>query len=412
MVTQQVLRVPAGVAHTLALLGAIAWLPHAAAASPNLANSSSARERVVLVELRAGDNAKLAKSRAGLTASLESQPGIALRTNPELDAALAGLDYHRAAMDATKALDSARTAFGRLDCKHVDTSTMSAIGVFAGMQAAEAPVAESLRVAYTYRLLCADSAGRRTDAMRAASRLRTLRGPLPPRGIGAAVWARYPEVDAATNVLMARLTITGPHGAKVWVDHTNRGAAPVTVIVARGIHRVALATKADHVSKLIHVTSDSASTNLVPAPRAAVWRQVRARVAAWRRKTSSPSRAGLAALMKDTGVRFAIVITGPQAVVWGVRDSAPVAQRLGVAPIAAPEKLAAIIVDGAREFDGQAPRTAVPLLVGKHGATTPKKQPQKWWVYASIIGAVAVGAGIIISRDLATDRQRIQLSWP
>ena len=41
-----------------------------------------------------------------------------------------------------------------------------------------------------------------------------------------------------------------------------------------------------------------------------------------------------------------------------------------------------------------------------------KKKPLAWWVYASIIGAVAVGTAIIIANETADDRQRIEVSFP
>ena len=41
-----------------------------------------------------------------------------------------------------------------------------------------------------------------------------------------------------------------------------------------------------------------------------------------------------------------------------------------------------------------------------------KDPPTKWWVYASVIGAVAAGVAIIYATDTGSDRQRVELHVP
>ena len=58
-------------------------------------------------------------------------------------------------------------------------------------------------------------------------------------------------------------------------------------------------------------------------------------------------------------------------------------------------------------------RTQVPEA-SDAGAPLPPdddKPRQKWWVYAGIVGAVAIAGGLVLANDLANDRQRIELRW-
>lgn len=141
------------------------------------------------------------------------------------------------------------------------------------------------------------------------------------------------------------------------------------------------------------------------------WDHARATVRAWRSGSASANALAIADLLTEVGVRFAILLwEGDRAEVWTLPPLARAARRVTSGIMRAPIPLAAAIRDEATRLNGQDPDADVQILT--QPAKKEEKKRQKWWVYASIIGAVAVGASIILAGDLATDRQRIELSYP
>jgi len=371
-------------------------------------------EAVVVIDLRTGDTAVQRANRAALAANLAKVGGIELPQDPILSAALAGERVESAAAD--NALGSAREAYGAVDCAAARSAAHDAILRYAALQAAGDPTEPQLRKAHVYELLCAHSQDDTDAAQRAASQLRQLGASAAPQGVGATVWDRYPAVDAATNVFMAKLTVTTvPAGAEVWVDHVSAGAAPVTVTLPSGPHLFAAATGKGSASRFVDVSKETekGAVSLWLDEKTSRWDRVRRTVAGWRSGENPADAIALGVLMTEVGVRFACVVAGTDQVeVWGVPGQQKAARRLGTAKTTAHFELGAIVLDQVALWEGRIDETE---LLGGAGVTHSKrgaKKPQKWWVYAVIVGAVALGAGILLAGNLADDHQRIELTWP
>ena len=61
---------------------------------------------------------------------------------------------------------------------------------------------------------------------------------------------------------------------------------------------------------------------------------------------------------------------------------------------------------------GPAAPLAAPVAAPRAGGEPAAHERRPWWVYASIAGAVALGAGVILANELADDHQRVELTWP
>lgn len=412
MVAQQILRDLARGGVAAALLAALA--------SPARADDAKAKppadEAVVIVDLRSGDPAKQAESRAELAKKLRGVSGIALRTSASLDRALAGQAHDPLGGKAKASLDAAASAYGKLDCKAAAAHASAAALAYAGLQARGDGVTGQLERAYVYALLCADSAGKTDAALAAAGLLRRVResnaDDKPPARVSEAVWKRYPAIDAATNVLMSTVAVSSePTGAVVYLDHRKAGVTPAKLVVPQGNHIIALSAEGHQpYSKRHQISADTQVSVALSKNPQADHDKVRRRVAAWKKGTASAQ--GLAQLMRDVGVRFAFVVSGRTVQVWGVQKYAKKARLLGRKLTSQPVELGALVVDHAKAWDGRAPDPSLPLLRETRTTTVAKKKPQKWWVYGIVLGAVAVGAAIIAVQDLADDRQRFELTFP
>jgi len=379
------------------------------------APKGASAEPVVVIDLRTGDSDALRDSRATLERSLSRVGGIELTEDSELSAALSG---ERPASDAAdRALARAQKAYGAVDCTAARTAARDAIARYAAQQAEGEEVGESLRRAYVYELLCANSQDDFDAAQRAANRLRILGAKEPPQGVSEALWKRYPAVDAASNVFVSELTVSSvPPGARVWIDHALVGDAPVTAAITQGEHLVAAATDKGSASRFVEVGEKSAkeSLSIWIEEKTRRWDRVRRTVAEWKSGESPANAIALGVLMKEIGVRFAFVLAGTDQVeVWAVAGKDSAARRLGTDAISAHFRLASIVLDQIAIWEGRIDEAS---LLGD-GATVvhaekETKKPQKWWVYASIIGAVALGTGVLLMSNLADDHQRIELTWP
>ena len=366
-------------------------------------------EPVAVIELRPGDSSELRRSRDEFARALAGVNGMAPITESGLATALTGERLGRAHAD--QALDRARTAYGEVDCAAAATAANTAIDAYAALQAQADDVAAPLRRAYVYLLLCANNRGEIDSARRAASHLRRMFGDTAPTGVSATIWDRYPTIDAASNVDQVELTITTSGGAAtVWIDHTAIGTAPVTTVVTAGEHLVAVANSTSSTSRRVDVTeSASIAIDLVTADSR--WAHVRRQVAGWRLGDTPADAIALGQLLNRAGVRFAIVLAGKsQAEVWALPSDNQAARRLTVNTMVATFELGATIVEQVEAWEGPDPTALVGPTKITH--SSPVKKPQKWWVYASILGAVLVGTGAILAADLADDHQRIELTWP
>jgi hypothetical protein len=387
-----------------------------AAAAPAHAQVATG-EPVVIIDLRPGDDGARQASRAELAARLDGITGLRLRMRdePGLDVALSGQSGDSDVADASIALAAARAAYGALDCTQARPAAERAIDVLAARQAAGKDDGSALRTAWAYVLLCADHDGDPRAAQVAAARLRGLgvvRG--DEAGISAATWDRFPEIDAATDRDIVELTVQAPVGATIWIDHALAGTAPLSVYVAAGQHVVAAAIPGGAVrgARRVEAGPRAAPIEVPTADRSNRWAALGAQIGGWRRAGEPPTGAALGAVMGTLGVRFAFVLTGDAtARLWARPPGQRSARAIDAASMSEPLPLAGQVADRVAAWDGRAPDPDRPLLrddgKGKKDGDHPR-----WWIYASIVGAVVAGGAVIYAQDTAQDRQRIEVEWP
>jgi hypothetical protein len=372
-------------------------------------------EPVVIVDLRPGDDGARQTSRAGFADRLDAITGLRVRRDPGLDVALSGRTGDRDAADAGAALAEARTAYGALDCATARPAAERAIDVLAARQAAGKDDAGALRTAWAYVLLCADHDGDPRAAQVAAARLRGLgvhRG--DEAGISAATWDRFPEIDAATDRDIVELTVQAPAGAAIWIDHAAVGTAPLSVYVPAGQHVIAAAMPGTAVrgARRIDAGPRTGAIDVATDDRSNPWAPLGAEVARWRRAGEPPTGAALGGLLGRLGVRFAFVLTGDEtARLWARSPGQRVARAIDAAPMGEPLPLAGKVSDRVAAWDGRAPDPDRPLL-RDDGKDEKGGDHPRWWIYASIVGAVVAGGAVIYAQDTAQDRQRIEVEWP
>lgn len=332
--------------------------------------------------------------------------------------ALAGRDVDRDTVELDAALAAAQRAFGQLRCSDVAPEAQRAIGLAAARQAAELPAPELAR-AWTYLLLCADRESRVDAALTAATQLRALGG---SPDVPATVWAKYPEVDAVANVDLVELDIdTDVAGAAIWIDSRRVGASPVHVALPAGDHVIAAAagTRRGWAAGTAVATQKSVHVPLIDS--AGPWNELAHRVAGWNGKLPAPDE--LAWVLARVHARIAIVRHGDTIEAWGQigRSEAPhaIGGDDGVAPIAEAPRVLGLVTDRIHTWNDHAPDPDRPLLVESSEPGGPRgdrrdsgDRPTKWWVYAAIAGAAAIGATIIVVHDSASDRQRVELHYP
>jgi hypothetical protein len=113
-----------------------------------------------------------------------------------------------------------------------------------------------------------------------------------------------------------------------------------------------------------------------------------------------------------------LIRRGDSLVVYGRAGLAEAPHPLGgddaVASVAEADRVIALAEDRLHAWNDRAPDPDRPLLLddrrGPDGRL--KDPPTRWWVYASILGAVAAGAAIIYATDATSNRQRVELHQP
>ncbi len=383
-----------------------------------------ADEDVVIIDLRPGDSAQLDKSRGALCLELGKVQGIRVLGGAAMDAALRGQADEAFSRRGKTALTTAALAYGRLDCAAALRDAKVAVINYAALQATKKVVIDPLRRAYVYTLLCAHNAGDKQTAATAASRLRALGFTTPPIGVSADIWNKYPAAITApvpvpgavpvappTQVGKGELEITAPVGARVWIDHTDRGSVPIKLTLPVGEHIVAVANASGAAAQLTKVKTGRTSIPMVIQGADPKWEPIRSTIAGWKTASRIVSTKRFAELLRQLKVRFALVFTGNKVAVWGIQKYRKTARRLGAAAATKPVELGALVTDHASAWDGRAPDPSMPLLTEGNTKKLTKK-PHKWWVYAGIVGAVALGAAVIIANDSADDSQRVILTFP
>lgn len=325
--------------------------------------------------------------------------------------ALAGRDTERDAVELAAAIATAERAFGALACGEVAPAARRAIGIAAARQAAGRPVPELAR-AWTYLLLCADRDGQLDTALAAAGHLRALGG---SPDVPAAVWAKYPEVDVVSGRDLVELEIESDvAGAAIWIDFRPAGASPVHAVLPVGEHVIAAASGSRRGWAAGTAVRKQRSLRVPLTDAAGPWADVAQRVAGWGGKLPAP--ADLAFVLDRVHARIALIRHGDTVEAWGQvgRSEAPhlLGGDDGVAPLGEARRLLGVIADRLTAWGAHAPDPDQPLLVEDRGRRDEPPAPTKWWVYAAIGGAVALGATIILVHDSASDRQRVELHYP
>jgi hypothetical protein len=316
---------------------------------------------------------------------------------------------------------TAEHAFGALACGEVVPAARLAIGIAAARQAAGRPVPELAR-AWAYVLLCADREGQIDAAQAAAGTLRALGG---SPAVPAAVWARYPDVDAIADRELVELDIDADAaGAAIWIDFQPAGASPVHVELPAGDHVIAAAAGTRRGWAAGTAVSTQKALHVPLAETAGPWADVARRVAGWAGKLPPPAE--LAWVLGRVHARIALIRHGDIVEAWGqVGHSEPphlLGGDDGVAPLGDAGRVLGMVAQRIRAWDDHAPDPDRPLLVedpaartgrtGRTGRNDEPDRPTKWWVYAAIGGALAVAATVLVVHEAAGDHQRVELNYP
>jgi hypothetical protein len=143
------------------------------------------------------------------------------------------------------------------------------------------------------------------------------------------------------------------------------------------------------------------------------WTEVETEIARWRAGEEVTPRE-LGALLDRCRLRVGLVLAQEGKIeVWGVGKRGRPAQLLGSAARAA--GVGAIVNERVAAWNrgpGMAPDQEILRETPRDRTRGAGSKPQRWWVYASIIGAVAVGTAIVIANETAEDRQRIEVTVP
>ncbi len=332
--------------------------------------------------------------------------------------ALAGVNPDRDNIALAAALVDAQSKFGALACGEAITAAQTAIAIGAARQASGLAVPELAR-AWTYVLLCADRGGDSRTAQVAATHLRTLGG---SPDVDASVLARYPEVDALSNREAVEIEIKPEvAGATIFVDFRRVGTGPLKLVLTAGTHWIA-AGSGSRRGMLTGTVVKKQPTVTVPMPdQAGVWAKLAETIASWNGVMPAPSE--IESVMNQVGARVAMVRHGSTIEAWGHAGRGEPLRRLGnedgVRPLAEAPELVALIADRIAGWNDRAPDPDQPLLVespqdrkrrGKTGEDV--EEPTKWWVYATIGGALLTGALIIYGNTAADNTQRVELHYP
>jgi hypothetical protein len=368
------------------------------------------RERVAVIDLGPADPSIRRQLAAKLVAA-----GLEPLHGDGLEDALAGEGAATDGVLLAAAMAEAQRAYGALDCKAAVTAATQAIGFAASRQAAGLAVPELPRAA-AYVVLCADRAGDVDAAMAAAQKFRAAGG---GSDVPADVLKKYPELDTVIDRDLVPLEITTDvPDAAVWIDFKPAGKAPLTITLPAGDHVIAVA--AGNRRGWAAGTAIKTQTKIaIPTQdRAGKWDGVAKRIASWNGKRPTPTELGW--VMANVRTRLALIRRGDTLEAFGRIGLAEPPHKLGdeeAAPLAEADRMVGLIRDRVSTWNDRAPDPDRPLLLEDNHKSIDrdgkiKDPPTKWWVYASILGAVAAGAAIIYATDTGNDRQRVELHVP
>lgn len=341
--------------------------------------------------------------------------------------ALAGEAADKDAVQLAAAMAEAQRAFGALDCGAATAAAKLGVGIAAARQASGLPAPELSR-AWTYVLLCADRKAQESgpssrpaqgfdDAMHAAAALRKIGG---SGDVPAEIWAKYPEVDTLLDHELFPLEITtATPGAEVWVDFRRAGVSPLKTFVSSGEHVIAAARGSQRGWAAGKGVKAQTTLAIPMADQAGPNAALAARVAGW--KGAMPSPAELGAVLVTVKARVALIRRGNTLEAWGHIGAGEVPRRLGgedgTGPLSDADRLVALIGDRVQTWNDRSPDPDQPLLVeDPKDRQRPKagkaEEPTRWWVYGALLGAAAIGLGVMYAYDSADDTQRVELHYP
>jgi hypothetical protein len=201
--------------------------------------------------------------------------------------------------------------------------------------------------------------------------------------------------------------------AAVWIDFRHVGTAPLTITLPAGDHVIAVSAGNRRGWGSGTAIQSQTKVAIPTTDRAGKWQAVSRRVASWNGTRPSPKELGW--VMAQVRARVAIVRRGDTLEAFGRIGLAAAPHKLGDedATLADTSRVVALIDDRVRAWNDRAPDPDRPLLLDDNRRDGKVKDPPtKWWVYASILGAVAAGAAIIYATDAGSDRQRVELHVP
>lgn len=371
----------------------------------------------VVLDLRPGPDNVRAPSREAFVEALGEHGELRLVGGLELRKTLARSTYSAILEQGKVTLASAALAYGSLDCPSAESRSEQAVLDLSAADASGADARLELRQAYLYSFLCAHKAGHVDHAMAAARILRKLDTERTnpdgrPSEISESTWRTYPGLDAQSNALLVPVSIESePSGAAIWVDFEKLGTTPDQVFLSAGEHIVAMSSEHGSVSQRITVTS--AGTMKLPLhAQKREWIGV-AESLDELREAKGPARSeAMRDLMAAVEGQVAFVMREPGRIaVWVLPPQRRGAQLVGHAPHAsAAGKLALGALQESSRSPGLDP--TMPLLTEDSESSTTASSGRRWWIYGVVLGAAAVGAGLIVAQDLREDRQRIEVSLP
>ncbi|HEX5062844.1 MAG TPA: hypothetical protein VFV99_25900 [Kofleriaceae bacterium] len=394
---QQVLRVAA----CLLLVGGVA----------------SARERVAVIDLGPDDGTRQKLAAAIVAGGLEPVIGDGVED------ALAGINGDRDTVALAAALAEAKDKFGALACPETIAAAQTAISIGAARQAAGLPVPELAR-AWTYVLLCADRTNDASAAFAAATAIRTLGGSSAAAGdVDAKLLAKYPDIDALSNREVMEVEIKADvDGADVFLDFRPVGKSPLKLVMATGPHIMAAAAGGKRGTVTGTVIRKQPLVTIPMQDQSSKWSSLAMRVASWHGKVPKPKEIGWA--LGQVDARIALVRHGDTVEAWGHPGEGEPVRRLGgddgSRKLDEAPALVALVVDRTQSWVDRAPDPDQPLLTETpeerkargHLKKGEEEEPTRWWVYATIAGAIVAGSIVIYAHNQADDTQRVELKYP
>jgi hypothetical protein len=412
MVPQRILQVPAWIG--LAGLALYLFTGRAAHAGDDQKPSRIARLTAGVVDLRDGSNAGRAATRELFESVLASKGGPPLLQDVELRAALARLPSARALHDGRGALKAARAALSRGACATAEEQAEKAVLSLAAAQALGFTVRENLRDALVVRMLCADRDGEVDRAMSAARDLMRLGVKDRPAAISADVWARYPSLDAAANIMLTPVRVASPTpGAVVYIDFAPLDEVPSTSFLQEGEHIAAAAGAFDAVAKRVHSGPSTQQIELVAPTPTSGMNGLAGELEALRSGRRTSNGRTMAELMSAVEIDVAFVMrqTGSTEVwLWPGFQSA---RLVGTAATA--REALQLLLDNMAIYDAPAPDPS--LLPGLKMRDLEDSEDDSgddgtsWWLYGGVIGAVVVATTFIVASSVSDDEQRIEVRF-